>query len=181
MTLYFQHVGEANARRDFPRTIAKSDGLVRFAFDDIADRLECLPETERAELARVLNSEASDGFQIWGVPSGAKSMLRHMTVGDYFALLVSIRPYGQIEYVGRIIGAPSQPCHDLSMDLWGEDRFPVIVFMLGQATSYPWEDFRDRLGYASNWDPAGNTWRVRPERLQRAGLTEEDFVQSLCV
>jgi hypothetical protein len=179
MTLYFQHVGEANARRDFPRTIARSDGLVRFTFDDIAGRLGCLSDPELTELAVALNAEAPDGFQIWGVPSGAKGMLRHMTVGDHFALLVSIRPYGQVEYVGRIVAAPSQPCHELSMELWGEQRFPLIVFMVGRLTTYPWENFRDRLGYAPNWDPAGNTWRVKPERLRSAGVSEEVFIQSL--
>jgi 5-methylcytosine-specific restriction enzyme A len=179
VTLYFQHVGEANARRDFPRTIANREGLVCFSFDDIADDLRCLPEHERAELRSTLRDVAPSGFQIWGVPSGAKSMLRHLTVGDHFALLVSIRPYGQIEYIGEIVGAPTEPCHDLSMRLWGEQRFPVIVFMMGRVTAYPWDDFRDRLGYAHNWDPAGSTWRVKPERLRAAGETEETFVKSI--
>lgn len=179
MTLYFQHVGEANAKRDFPRSIATADGLVRFAFEHIASGLDCLPEDELASLSNTLKRDAPEGFQIWGVPSGAKGMLRHLAVGDHFALLVSIRPFGQIEYVGKVIGVPSQACHDLSMTLWGENRFPVIVFMLGEVTAYPWEDFRNRLGYAANWDPAGNTWRVKPDRLQSAGYTEEGFLQSL--
>lgn len=106
-------------------------------------------------------------------------MLRHLKIGDHFALLVSMRPFGQIEYVGKIVGAPSEPCHDLSARLSGEQRFPVIVLMVGWIAAYPWELFRDRLGYASNWDPAGKTWRVKPERLGAAGVTEEAFVRSL--
>ncbi len=179
MTLYFQHVGEANARRDFPRTIATGDGLIRFKFGDIETDLGCLSGSERAELADTLETSAPEGFQIWGVPSGAKSMLRYLTKGDHFALLVSIRPFGQIEYVGQIVGAPSEPCYDLSTRLWGEQRFPLIVFMVGWVAAYPWEQFRDRLGYASNWDPAGKTWPVKQERLRAAGETEETFVRSL--
>jgi hypothetical protein len=76
MTVYWQHVGEKGGSRDFPRTIGSPKaGLVRFAFEDISPFLNHLDTSEVSEIERDLRRYAQDGFQIWGIPAGAKSVL----------------------------------------------------------------------------------------------------------
>jgi hypothetical protein len=136
MTIFFQHVGEKGGARDFPRTIGTPEtGLVRFTFDDLAPYLDHLEPPERERLAAETALQAPEGFQIWGIPSGAKSVLRSLAPGDYLLLLESPGPGGTFVYGGRIIAAPTKECFDLSMHLWGEQRFPLIVFMRGRLTN----------------------------------------------
>jgi hypothetical protein len=59
-----------------------------------------------------------------------------MAVSDYLLLLEAIGPGGTFAYIGRVIAIPSKECFDLSMHLWGEQRFPLIVFLKGGLTSY---------------------------------------------
>jgi 5-methylcytosine-specific restriction enzyme A len=72
---------------------------------------------------------------------------------------------GSFVYAGRIIARPSVECFTLSRHLWGEGRFPIVVFMTGELSNYHWYDFCDQLGYKRNWNPASNTFRIQPERL----------------
>jgi hypothetical protein len=174
MTVFFQHVGEKGGARDFPKTIGMpKSGLVVFNFDDVKDRLGHLSEWEIDQLERDCKKFAPDGFQIWGIPSGAKSVLRTLMVGDYLLLLESVGPGGVFAYGGIILARPSQECFDLSIDLWGENRFPLIVFMRGNLTSYRWYDFCGALGYKQNWNPAGMTSRVMTERLAASPYIDE--------
>jgi hypothetical protein len=117
--------------------------------------------------------EAPDGFRIWGIPSGARSVLSSLAPGDYLLLLESPGPGGTFVYGGRIIAAPTRECFDLSMHLWGEQRFPLIVFMTGRLTNYRWVTFCEALGYKPNWNPAGNTYRVTDERLAESTFADQ--------
>jgi hypothetical protein len=174
MTIFFQHVGEKGGQRDFPRTIGTpQSGLVVFTFDNVRKQLGHLPETEMDQLERDCKRLAPDGFQIWSIPSGAKSVLRTLVVGDYLLLLESVGPGGVFAYGGIIVARPSQECFDLSVHLWGENRFPLIVFMRGNLTSYRWYDFCEALGYRQNWNPAGMTSRVLTKRLLNSPYTDE--------
>lgn len=175
MSVFFQHVGEAGGGRDFPRTIGTPrDGLRYFDFADLEPRLGHLPSDEVEQLRRDVAKYAPDGFQVWGIPSGAKFVLSTFRVGDCLLLLEAAGPGGSFAYVGRAIAKPSRECHDLSLQLWGEQKFPLIVFLKGSLTNYRWFSFCENLGYKSNWNPAGQTYRVPPERLITSPYIDED-------
>jgi 5-methylcytosine-specific restriction protein A len=174
MTVFFQHVGERGGNRDFPRTIGTAGGgLVYFHFEDIEPYLEEIGADERRQMRRATEEIDADGFQIWGVPSGARTVLRELTVDDYLLLLESVGPGGSFAYAGRIIWRASVECFTLSRHLWGEGRFPIIVLMTGGLANYRWYDFCDRLGYKRNWNPIGNTYRLQPERLRASVFGDE--------
>lgn len=175
MTTYFQHVGEAGGTRDFPRTIGTpTAGLIEFSYSDVAPFLEHLPVSEREQIRIDVEKYASDKFQIWGIPSGAKFVLRAFEVGDYLLLLEAAGSGGSFAYVGRAIGKPSRECFDLSEHLWGEQRFPLIVFLRGHLTNYEWPTFCRNAGYKPNWNPAGQTYRISYERLSVSAFGDED-------
>lgn len=117
-------------------------------------------------LRSVLERGAPDGFQIWGIPSGAKSVLKNLAPGDYLLLLEAIGPGGTFAYGGSVIARPSRECFTLSTHLWGEGRFPIILFLHDGLTNFRWYEFCDNLGYKRNWNPAGNTYRITEERFQ---------------
>ena len=73
-------------------SVLPETGLVRFTFDDVAPYLEHLEPPERERLAAETALQTPDGFQIWGIPSGAKSVLRSLAPGDYLLLLGSPGP-----------------------------------------------------------------------------------------
>ncbi len=174
MTVFFQHVGEAGGKRDFPKTIGTArHGLVKFRFEDIEPYLDELGADERRRLRRAAEEIDADGFQIWGIPSGAKSVLRELKVDDYLLLLEAVGPGGSFVYAGRIIARPEVECFALSRHLWGEGRFPIIVLMSGALSNFHWYDFCDQLGYKRNWNPAGNTFRIQSERLLASPFGDE--------
>lgn len=174
MTIFFQHVGEAGGRRDFPRTIGTARaGLVYFNFEDIELYLEGVGTDELRRLRRATEEIDENGFQIWGIPSGAKTILRDLKIDDYLLLLEAVGPGGSFAYGGRIIARPSGECFALSRHLWGEGRFPIIVLMSGGLTNYLWYDFCDQLGYKRNWNPAGHTYRIQRERLLASSFGDE--------
>lgn len=175
MTVYYQHIGEQMSARDFPRTIGTSKiGLIEFHWEDIVDHLDHL-DAEEGEILRAQTREfAPDGFQVWGIPSGAKSVIRALTIGDYLLLLETVGPGGSFAYVGRVVGRPSKECSDLSFHLWGEFRFPLIVFLKGALTSYPWFAFCEAFGLSKNWNPAGRTNRITEERWRISQFETEE-------
>jgi 5-methylcytosine-specific restriction protein A len=117
MTLYFQHVGERGGNRDFPRTIGDPiTGLRRFKFTEIEAYLPYEPR-ERRDLEMLLDQLVPNGFQIWGIPSGAKSMLKNLVSGDWLLLLKSDRPGGQFVFAGQIVRRLRQEAFDLSLHL----------------------------------------------------------------
>ena len=64
--------------------------------------------------------------------------------------------------------------------MWGEARFPLIVFLHGRLTNYTWYQFCDAFAYNKNWNPAGNTYRIPPERMSASRFGDElDFVEKI--
>ena len=174
MTVYFQHVGEAGAARDFPRTIGTvREGLMRFDFSKISTRLHALSPDEIEEIETVTGEHASTGFQIWGIPAGAKFVLRNMTQGDYLLLLETIGEGGLFTYGGQVIARITKELPTFSKFLWGEERFPIIIFLNGSLLRYGWGEFRNKFGFDRNFDPRGMTYRLLPERIRRAGFDSE--------
>lgn len=174
MAIYFQHVGERGGERDFPKTIGTYDnGLKRYSLNDLNNMQAQLTDTERATLDNILQKETPSGFQLWGIPSGAKSVIKSLRRNDWLLLLVTDRPGGCFYYVGRVIHLLERENFGLSSKLWGEPRFPLIILLDGTLTSYAWEQFRDAFGYKQNWRLAGNTYRLTDERIALSQFSSE--------
>ena len=173
VAIYFQHVGERGGSRDFPKTIGDAAvGLRQFTVETVPG-LQNFPTAEVDRLRVALQREGLDSFQIWGVPSGAKSIIASLSEGDWFLLLTSDRPGGQFYYGGQVIFRMSGEQFGLSRELWGEERFPLLIFMRGRLTSHPWETFRRSFGFKENWRLAGQTYRLTPERLSQSPYADE--------
>jgi len=174
VTIFYQHIGEKLSERDFPKSLGSKDtGLVRFQFDEIAADLEHLPGIEIATLKSTLERLAPTGFQIWGIPSGAARVLNRMETGDFLMLLESI----SFGYIGQVLHKVSLECRELSTKIWGEHKFPIIIFLQGEMISYDWEDFRDSFGFKPNYHMRGNTMSLAAAKVQSSTFkTEENFV-----
>jgi 5-methylcytosine-specific restriction protein A len=166
MTIYFQHVGERGATRDFPRTIGtRKSGLMSFQIEDIETYLAPLTGYERSMVKTDINEKAPDGFQIWGIPAGAKSVLKKMETGDYLLLLESITEGGFFAYGGEVVSKVPQELPALSRFLWTEAHFPLILLLRGALLHYPWPVFCTDFKFNMAWNPAGQTYRLKEERL----------------
>jgi len=181
MTIFFQHVGQRGGASHFPLTIGtREGGLTRFTYSDIEPYLANEAPEERRRLQEVLSDPVSDGFQIWGAPSGARSVLRGAAVGDWLLLLESDRPGGQFYYGGRILHSFARENFELSAHLWGEAGYPLILLLNGQLTNYGWEQFSSAFGYGPNWRLQGRTYRLTAERLtQSAFLSDDDVIAAV--
>lgn len=177
MTIYYQHIGQALWRRDAPRSLGSDDGtLRRFQIADVDDYLTDVPEPELYALRRITSDVAPTGFQIWGLPSGAAPTLRAMEAGDSLLLLER----DDFRYVGQVLHRLSEPSWELSNYIWGEQRFPIIVFLQGQMIRYSWEQFKADFNFASNYGMRGNTMRLSNERIQASVFgSEERFLAAL--
>jgi 5-methylcytosine-specific restriction enzyme A len=181
MAIFFQHVGEQGGKRDFPKTIGTpSTGLMQFQLDQLPELTEGVEQNAVEAIERELRMEAPEGFQLWGIPSGARSVISNLRKDNWLLLLESDGPGGQFFYGGRVIYRPTQELFALSRRLWGEARFPLIVLLVGRLTDYPWEQFRSAFGFAPNWRLAGNTYRLTPERISRSQFaTEADVIAAV--
>jgi hypothetical protein len=177
MTIYYQHVGEGMAQRDFPRTLGTArSGVKRFTLDEVRPFIEALNPLEVAEISDSVQELAPTGFQIWGIPSGAMHVLEHMRTGDFLLLLEST----DFTYCGQVIHRVSEQLHSFSLHLWGEARFPIIIFLQGELVAYPWSDFIQDFKFAQNYHMRGNTMSISSERVAASRFrTEEDFVAAI--
>ena len=177
MTIYYQHIGERLSARDFPRSLGTpTDGLKRFQFEDVSEFLDHLNPLEIADIKSKTQNFAPTGFQIWGIPSGAQRVLANMQSGDYLMLLEST----DFTYCGQVIHRASDLCYDLSFDIWGEQRFPIIIFLQGELVSYGWDEFSEHFSFKPNYHMRGNTMSLSAERVSNSSSgNEEAFISSL--
>jgi hypothetical protein len=174
VTVFWQHVGLANSARDFPRTIGTSiGGLCEFSIDDVRHHLNELGPLQQSELVRNFNRIGTTKFQIWGLPTGAKDTLKNMITGDYLLLLDTNGEEGAFRYFGRVLYHLPSEHWDLSMHLWKERTFPIIVFLRGTLGSYPWFKFLSDLAYGSGLKPMGRTYRIAKKAIERSRFGEE--------
>jgi len=131
---------------------------------------------EFGRLAEVVAAKAPNGFQVWGVPSGAKSVIANLREGDWFFLLTSDMPGGQFYYAGQVLYRVQGEHFEVSRGLWGEERFPLLLLLRGGLTSFRWETFRTAFGYKSNWRLSGQTYRLTPERPSLSPYADERAV-----
>jgi hypothetical protein len=107
MTVYFQHVGEQGAARDFPRTIGtRKTGLVRFQLDEIQSYLASLTPYGGTELQVIAQglliqvstrlNEAGNNTSTTRLPPFSSNLrqeisLRHSASGVSHALVITAK------------------------------------------------------------------------------------------
>lgn len=171
MTVYYQHVGEQMAARDFPVSLGSpTTGLKGFRLAELEANLQ---HVDTAEFSAMKTKLSDRPFQIWGLPAGAERVVARMTTDDFLILLESV----DFQYCGRILHRVSKFSHELSRQVWGEQRFPIIVFLDGDLISYEWRDFLSDLGFAGNYRLRGTTMSIGGDRIAASRFkTEGAFI-----
>jgi hypothetical protein len=182
VTIFFHHVGEVGAARDFPRTIfddATPSGMRLFKGEDILPELTDLPEAEIFRIGAAARS-APKGFQIWGIPSGGLRVFRRINENDHWLLLDTDRPGGTISYAGKVICKLENPSFRLSSFLWGEAKFPLILLLDGFRTELEITQFKELFGYKPKWDMRGFSYSLATTRIKESIFQEEvAFIEHL--
>jgi hypothetical protein len=162
--------------RDAPRSLGSEEGLRHFHVEELKRYLTDLSPLTVEELEHLETDLAPTGFQIWGLPSGAERVLRSMVSGDFLLLLEN----EEFRYAGQVLMRLQEPSWDLSGYLWGEQRFPLIVFLQGQLIRYEWEEFKAEFGFDSRYHMRGNTMRLADSKIANSRFeSEEQFIASL--
>jgi 5-methylcytosine-specific restriction enzyme A len=99
---------------------------------------------------------------------------------DWLLLLLSDGPGGSFYYGGRVLFRPEREMFDVSRRLWGEAKFPLVIFLAGKLTSYPWMAFSTSFAYKANWRLSGMTYRLTPQKIALSQFaTEADVIQAV--
>lgn len=162
MQLFFHDVGLKGATADFPKTI----------FGDIAvsDIVEHCPYEVRAEIQTNLLAEFPDGFcNAWGVPAGAKSVIRQLEISDVMLLIKSTGGAEEMPALCHVKAFWQIELLELSQFLWGSKHFPYVFFFKTQYIDLTWSKFKQDVQYLPKFRPAGNVYRVKSERLEHLG------------
>jgi hypothetical protein len=136
---------------------------------DVGDYLSDIPPPELHAIRMIIDELAPTGFQIWGLPSGAAPTLRNMMPGDSLLLLER----EDFRYLGQVLHRLSEPSWALSDHIWGEQRFPIIVFLQGQMIRYAWDQFKSDFNFAPNYGMRGNTMRLSDTRVRDSSFGSE--------
>ncbi len=181
MTVFWHHVGDDLSKRDFPLTIGSQKiGLREFDFDDIMPYIDEIVGPSQREFQDSKDRIGSSKFQIWGIPSGAKSALKNLKLGDTFLLLNTDQSYGFFEYSGRVLCRLPSEQWRLSFKLWGERKFPLIVLLRGNLIHYPWPNFLDDMSYGAGFKGMGRVHTIAKPRLSETRFgSEESFLEHL--
>jgi hypothetical protein len=162
--VFWQHVGDELSRRDFPRTLGTAQtGLREYRLEQIRPHLVDLPAPQASELERNLLRIGNSTFQIWGLPTGAAKTLSKMETGDYFMALDTNQEWGAFRYIGRVLYYLPSEQWQLSLHLWKERKFPLILLMTGNLIAYPWQRFLSDFRYGAGLRPMGRTFRISDE------------------
>ena len=103
-------------------------------------------------------------------------VLNKMETGDYLMLLEST----DFTYCGQVIHRVTNMCPELSTHIWGEQRFPITIFLQGELIEYGWDQFVADFNFASNYHMRGNTANVGPERMAESKFVDENaFIAKL--
>lgn len=167
MRVFFHHVGLPGATRDFPKTV--------FSDVPIAVVERAVPDAEPLKvplLQRLHAAFPAGSFNCWGVPAGATSVIRNLAVGDVVLLVESTTAGGRVSAFCQVAAFWPQELRPLSLALWGEDKYPYIFFFRTEELALEWSELRSQLGYSERFDPRGNFYAVRPERLEGYGGSE---------
>jgi hypothetical protein len=162
--LYYHHVGVEGAEVDFPKTVftERSLHLVQDSLpDDLPEKMEIL-----LRLAEVFPYKM---FNCWGVPQGAKPVIRNLRPGDAVLLVRGIGETGTIPALGIVQAYWPIRLPNLSKKLWGSERYPFIFFFATVPLALTWQEFIGHMGYADNYDPRGRFLTVSNATLAKWG------------
>ena len=165
MELFFHHVGQPGAKKDFPKTIHKKLSIEKLISDNIISDDKLIEELR--------NRFPFGEFNCWGVPAGAKSVIRNLKEGDYVLLVESSRIDGAVPVLCPIKLFWKYELRALSDYLWQDSKFPFIFFFDTVQIDFLWIEFIEDLGYRENFSPRGNFYKVDSDRLARFGGVEK--------
>jgi 5-methylcytosine-specific restriction protein A len=161
MQLFFHDVGLKGATRDFPKTVFENVHLSTVE--------KHAPPELKAEMVSKLQQLFPEGkFNAWGVPSGAASVINRLEAGDVMLLIRTTGGGdGDMPALCIVKAYWRQEMLDLSNALWGDAHFPYIFFFDTEPIYLTWRQFRQDVGYAPNFRPAGQVYRVNLDRLSQ--------------
>lgn len=158
MQLFFHDVGLQGADRDFPKTVFGD-----IAIDEIVSRV---PKHLKAEVEERLNEEFPDGFcNAWGVPDGAKAVIKNLSYDDVMLLIRTTGGKGEMPALCQVKGFWREHLPELSEFLWGSNHFPYVFFFKTQKIDLTWHQFKQDVSYLPKFRPSGSVYRVREDRL----------------
>ena len=174
MSVFWQHVGDQLSQRDFPRTLGSpQNGLREFRVGDLRSHISDLAPIQCSELNRNLLRIGESTFQIWGLPTGAAKTLSKMETGDYFLALNTNADWGAFKYVGRVLYYLPGEHWELSLHLWKERKFPLILLLRGSLVDYPWQRFLSDFKYGAGLKPKGRTFRIAEKSFANGPFATE--------
>ena len=160
--LFYNHAGALGARKHYPRSMSrllKSRDIKTSLVSDVGG-------VEAQRLGAILDRSFPNGFNCWGVPSGARGLFHRIQPGDVFLLIgkVQIAPFpdGAFDYAAKIELTWPEPLPATSQQIWGEARWPFVFFFSASRVSLPWPVFLKDVNYRSGWNPQGRFYRVNP-------------------
>lgn len=159
MQLFFHDVGLKGANEDFSKTV--------FGDISIDDIVEHSPAELKDEISQTLSAEFPSGFcNAWGVPDGAKSIIKHLNTNDVMLLIKTTGGLGDMPALCHIKGFWRVHMPVLSKFLWGSNHFPYVFFFKTQNIDLTWFQFKEDVKYMPKFRPSGNVYRVREDRLR---------------
>jgi hypothetical protein len=173
MRLFFHHVGQAGANEDFKKTVYKEVSI-----ETVESNIPT-HDLLRGEILQVLQTQFPSGlFNCWGVPAGARSVIRQLATDDFVLLVESATEYGDVPILCHVRAFWPHELRNLSLALWRNDKYPYIFFFRTEKLTLSWPELREHLGYRHNFDPRGNFYSVASNRLDDFGGVEA-YVEGL--
>lgn len=167
MNIFFHHVGQNGAKEDFKKTIYNKIPI-SFVEKNLPDNY-----IYKNELIDILKDRFPLGeFNCWGVPEGAKSVIKNLNDKDYVFLVESSRIDGEVPVLCHVKLFWREQVRELSQALWGQAKFPYIFFFDTEKINLMWLEFRKHINYKSNFQPRGNFYKVKQERFSEFGGAE---------
>lgn len=167
MKVFYHVVGLEGANEDFKKTV--------FGKQSISTVKRNIPDTSpyKAEIIRSLEKTFPDGqFNAWGVPAGAKSVIKNLQTGDAVLLVESIGMNGKVPALGIVDVFGPEELKELSKAFWGNERFPFIFFFRTEKLNLTWEEMHRELGFDPNYRPPALFHHIKEERLRFFGGAE---------
>ncbi|WP_379543867.1 HNH endonuclease [Psychrobacter sp. R86515] len=154
MQLFFHDVGLKGSARDFPKTI--------FSEISVEHILQNVPADLKDEMSKRLKESFPDGFcNVWGVPAGAKSVIKRLNVNDAMLLIRTTGGSGDLPALCIVKEFWREPMSELSNFLWESGHYPFVFFFKTQKIELTWSQFKEHVGYKMNFRPSGNVYRVK--------------------
>jgi hypothetical protein len=164
MNLFYHHVGQTGAAEDFKKTIYSN---VTY---ELVERNIPAHVPIRQEILDTIKAMFPSGtFNCWGVPSGAKSVIKNLKPGDVVLLIETTAGSGSIPALGIVRAYWDYELRELSRALWGNHKYPYIFFFETIRINLTWDDFVGHVGFKENYRPAGQFLSVRSDRLDAHG------------